>query len=189
MEMVDPNLYLISFMDSNMDWKSPRYFSLWWELTSKLPSAIFAKISLSSGRGFAVVAGEIGKLAGQSAEAATNTRELIQKSMSEVESGNGIAKETAEAFYAVNEGIKKVVELNGIVKEDCENQAQGVNEINAVLLIFCSCPLYQLSGLHSGKVAYACKTVLLRINAMCCSSFAFSRTRHRGLMKLMKESK
>ena len=69
-------------------------------------------------------------MAGQSAEAATNTRELIQKSMSEVESGNGIAKETAEAFYAVNEGIKKVVELNGIVKEDCENQAQGVNEIN-----------------------------------------------------------
>ncbi len=95
-----------------------------------LNASIEAARAGEAGRGFAVVAGEIGKLATQSADAATNTRDLIQKSIAQVESGNEIAKSTAEAFAAVNGGILKVVELNETVKEDCENQAEAVREIN-----------------------------------------------------------
>ena len=95
-----------------------------------LNASIEAARAGEAGRGFAVVAGEIGKLATQSADAATNTRDLIQKSIAQVESGNEIAQATAEAFAAVNDGITKVVELNETVKEDCENQAAAVREIN-----------------------------------------------------------
>ena len=69
-------------------------------------------------------------MATQSADAAANTRDLIQKSISQIERGNEIAKETAEAFAAVNEGIVKVAEMNSLVKEDCEQQAAAVSEIN-----------------------------------------------------------
>lgn len=95
-----------------------------------LNASIEAARAGEAGRGFAVVASEIGKLAGQSAESVTSTRELIQKSMAEVESGNELAKAAAGAFRVVNESIKKVVELNSIVKEDCENQVSEVHKIN-----------------------------------------------------------
>lgn len=98
-----------------------------------LNASIEAARAGEAGRGFAVVAGEIGQLANQSAEAATNTRNLIKKSIEEVDSSNRIAQVTAESFFAVTSGIEKVVDLNEEVNNDCSDQAYALKEIDQAM--------------------------------------------------------
>lgn len=66
-----------------------------------LNASIEAARAGEAGRGFAVVADQIGKLASDSAQSAVDTRELIEKSIAEIESGNQITEKTV----AVLEGI------------------------------------------------------------------------------------
>lgn len=96
-----------------------------------LNASIEAARAGEAGRGFAVVAGEIGKLANQSSEAATNTRELIQKSIAQVETGNNIAKQTLEAFHSMDSGIKMVAGLNEEMEDACQKQVHSIREITS----------------------------------------------------------
>ncbi len=66
-----------------------------------LNASIEAARAGEAGRGFAVVADQIGKLAADSAKSAVNTRELISKSLEEIEHGNTIANTTAAAIDKV----------------------------------------------------------------------------------------
>lgn len=66
-----------------------------------LNASIEAARAGEAGRGFAVVADQIGKLASDSAQSAVNTRELIGKSMKEIEVGNSITMNTAGIFEEV----------------------------------------------------------------------------------------
>lgn len=96
-----------------------------------LNASIEAARAGEAGKGFAVVAGEIGKLANQSSEAATNTRELIQKSIAQVETGNNMAKQTLEAFSSMDSGIKMVAGLNEEMEEACQKQVDSIREITS----------------------------------------------------------
>ena len=62
-----------------------------------LNASIEAARAGEAGRGFAVVADQIGKLAADSAKSAVNTRELIDKTLVEIEKGNTITRPTAES--------------------------------------------------------------------------------------------
>lgn len=94
-----------------------------------LNASIEAARAGEAGKGFAVVANEIGKLALQCSEAASNTRRLIETEIRQAENGNTIAKETADALSKVTEGIVNVVKIADEVRENCNNQAHSMKRI------------------------------------------------------------
>lgn len=95
-----------------------------------LNAAIEAARAGEAGRGFAVVADEIRTLAAQSAEAAVNTRQLIENELKEVESGSEIVNNTSAALAEVIEQIQGIVEGANEVNRACEIQAEAAMEVN-----------------------------------------------------------
>lgn len=95
-----------------------------------LNASIEAARAGEAGRGFAVVADEIGKLALQCSQSAGNTRSLIGAAIEQTTRGNEIASNTAEALYAVSEGIIEIAALISEVRESCESQCVSLKEVD-----------------------------------------------------------
>ena len=100
-----------------------------------LNASIEAARAGEAGRGFAVVAGEIGHLANQCTEAVEDTRKLIQAALSEVESGNRIADEMAEALQGVIDGMDEIVKAVEAVAENSDEQNQSMQQVNDAIEI------------------------------------------------------
>lgn len=76
-----------------------------------LNASIEAARAGDAGRGFAVVAEQIGKLATDSQKSAVNTRELIVKTIEEINKGNEITESVAQAF---EETINEMQKFAGV---------------------------------------------------------------------------
>ena len=94
-----------------------------------LNASIEAARAGEAGRGFAVVADQIGKLAADSASSAVNTRELIVKSLEEIENGNAITQKTVAAFTDILGNIKIFAQEAKKSSADSKVQSEMLIEI------------------------------------------------------------
>ena len=94
-----------------------------------LNASIEAARAGEAGKGFAVVADQIGKLAADSAKSAVNTRDLIDKTLVEIEKGNTITRTTADAFNQIITDMESFAELAENTMEKANSQAESLEQI------------------------------------------------------------
>ena len=95
-----------------------------------LNASIEAARAGEAGRGFAVVADQIGKLASDSAASAVSTRQLIEKTLQEIERGNESTVKTYEAFEQIISDMKVFASLAKGSKETADGQAEALEQIS-----------------------------------------------------------
>ena len=121
-----------------------------------LNASIEAARAGEAGRGFAVVADQIGKLAADSAKSAVNTRDLIDKTLVEIDKGNNITRTTADAFNQIIADMESFAELAGNTMEEANSQAESLEQIGQ--------GIEQLSGVVQGNAASSEENTAISIN-------------------------
>ncbi len=96
-----------------------------------LNASIEAARAGEAGRGFAVVADQIGKLAADSAQSAVTTRELISKSLEEIEGGNRIVEHTMESINTVLANMEAFAGMASGAADASRVQADMLNQVVA----------------------------------------------------------
>ncbi len=94
-----------------------------------LNAAVEAARAGEAGAGFAVVADEVRNLAMRAAEAAHNTAELIEGSVSKINVGSNLVSKADQAFLKVTQGARKVGELVGEIAAASQEQAKGIEQV------------------------------------------------------------
>ena len=96
-----------------------------------LNASIEAARAGEAGKGFAVVADQIGKLAADSARSAVNTRDLIGKSLHEIQTGNEMVEHTMEVIGNVLVEMGTFAEIVSQSAEGSRTQADMLKQIEA----------------------------------------------------------
>ncbi len=94
-----------------------------------LNAAVEAARAGSAGKGFAVVADEVRNLAGKSADAAKNTKELIEKTLAVVANGSRLTGVTQESLHSVVEGAEKVTSNIKVISQASQEQETAIGHI------------------------------------------------------------
>ena len=98
-----------------------------------LNAAVEAARAGEAGKGFAVVAGEVRNLAGRSADAAKEIKDLISDSVTKVEHGNTLVAESGRLLEEIINDAQKVADTIDEMNTASHEQATGIDEINKAM--------------------------------------------------------
>ena len=94
-----------------------------------LNAAVEAARAGEEGRGFAVVASEVRALAGRSAEAAKEIKQLITDSVARVEQGTVLVDRAGSTMAEVVASIRRVTDIMGEISAASSEQSAGVAQV------------------------------------------------------------
>lgn len=98
-----------------------------------LNAAVEAARAGEAGKGFAVVAAEVRSLAQRSAEAASDTVELIEKSQNNADNGVRAADEVGGILNQINDSVAHLSQFISEVSAANDEQSQGIEQVNGAI--------------------------------------------------------
>ena len=99
-----------------------------------LNAAVEAARAGEQGRGFAVVASEVRTLAGRSADAAREIKDLINDSVDKVVHGSELVNASGMTLEEIVVGVKKVTDIIAEITASSQEQATGIEQINTAIM-------------------------------------------------------
>lgn len=98
-----------------------------------LNASVEAARAGEQGRGFAVVATEVRNLAGRSATAAKEIKDLINDSVKKVEAGVNLVNQTTRSQSEIVESITRVGSIIAEISAASQEQSEGIEQVNAAV--------------------------------------------------------
>ncbi|HTP38308.1 MAG TPA: methyl-accepting chemotaxis protein [Steroidobacteraceae bacterium] len=99
-----------------------------------LNAAVEAARAGEQGRGFAVVASEVRNLAGRSATAAKEIKDLINDSVKKVDEGSSLVAQSGQTLEQIVSAVKKVSDIIAEIAAASQEQSSGIDQVNKAVM-------------------------------------------------------
>ena len=98
-----------------------------------LNASVEAARAGEQGRGFAVVASEVRNLAGRSATAAREIKELIEDSVARVEVGTNLVNKSGSSLEDIASQVERVSDIVSQISKASHSQSIGIEQVNSTI--------------------------------------------------------